>query len=119
MATDSLAAELAAIKAREQARDVPVLVAAVEAVLEHHKPRQLYGMTVSFKGEPLCGHGSDYDGDAHFEADDGIWYCRDKPTVKVCITCADGPDGDSWAEWPCPEYQAITRELTGKGAGDV
>jgi hypothetical protein len=94
--------------------DVPRLLAAVEAVLGHHKPRQLYGMVESFKGDPLCAHGPDYDGDAHFLADDGIWYCRDKPTVKVCASCADGPDGDMWAEWPCTTFKDITRALLGE-----
>jgi len=94
------------------------LLGVVDAVLEYHRPRQLYGLAVSMHGKSLCGHGEDYDGDAHFEGDDGLWYCRDKPAMKVCTTCSDGPDGDLWAEWPCPTFSDITRKLLG-GTADA
>ena len=106
-----------AVQARS-ARDVPRLVAALDAVLKLHQPRQLYDMAESFKGEPLCAHGPDYDGDRHFEGDDGIWYCRDKPTVKVCGTCTDDGDPDLFSKWECPTVEAITRELTGEEHGN-
>ena len=94
--------------------DVPRLLAALDEVLKLHRPRQLYGMVESFSGGRLCAHGPDYDGDAHFEGDDGVWYCRDHPTVMVCDSCADPAYGDMYAEWPCATYAAITRALTGE-----
>jgi hypothetical protein len=94
--------------------DVPRLLKALEAALSFHQPRQLYGMVEDFKGNVICGHGQDYDGDLHFEGDDGLWYCKDKPTVTVCATCCDGPSGDLMAEWECPTYKAILAALTGE-----
>ena len=96
--------------------DVTRLLAALDEVLKLHRPRQLYGMMESFSGGHLCAHGPDYDGDAHFEGDDGVWYCRDHPTVMVCDSCADPAYGDLYAEWPCATYAAITRALTGEAS---
>ena len=90
---------------------------AVLAALKHHRPSQLYSTVENYKGEVVCGHGEDYDGDLHFEGDDGLWYCKDHPTVTVCKTCCDGPSGDLMAEWPCPTYAAILAALTGEGDG--
>lgn len=98
----------------ESAGDVPRLLAAVDAALKHHQPRQLYQMLTGAPAAPACEHGEDYDGDAHFEADDSYWYCRDKPTIKVCISCTDESDGDLWAEWPCPTYSDISAALLGE-----
>jgi hypothetical protein len=94
-------------------------LAAVDKVLALHRPRQLYGLAETMHGRQLCAHDPDYDGDAHFEGDDGLWYCKDKPTVKVCASCADGTDGDSWAEWPCATYSAVLAGLTGEAVGDA
>ena len=100
---------------------MPALLAVAEAVLRLHQPKPLYGL--AFGGlnndQPLCSHDPDTDHDAHFEGDDGHWYCRDKITAQVCRSCADEDDADLWAEWPCPTVQAITRELTGKENGDA
>lgn len=94
--------------------DVPRLLVALVKVLERHQPRPLYQMVEDYDGDPVCGHDEDYDGDSHYEADNGIWYCKDKITGYVCVSCADGPDGDLWAEWPCPTYEDITRTLLGE-----
>jgi hypothetical protein len=103
--------------ARSQA-DVPILLAALEAVLKLHAPKPLYGL--AFGGlnsdKPLCAHDPDSDPDAHFEGDDGLWYCRDKTAGQACVSCADEDAADLWAEWPCPTYLAITRELLGEKA---
>lgn len=135
--TDPLAAELTEISVRNEGRirfarytehtvanhaaegDVRRLLKGMSAVLEHHKPVQLHGMVMSFRGEQLCGHDADYDGDAHYEGDDGIWYCRDKPVVKVCESCCDGSASDLRAEWPCLTYSAILAGLTRKDNGDA
>jgi hypothetical protein len=87
---------------------------AAEAALKFHLPVQLHGMAEDFKGNVTCGHGPDYDGDEHYEGDDGLWYCKGKPTVVICSTClGDGGDG---AIFPCDEYKAILAALTGKEA---
>jgi hypothetical protein len=100
--------------ARSQADVVPLL-AAVERVLELHHPKPVYGL--AFGGlnqdKPLCAHDPDTDPDAHFEGDDGYWYCRDRITCHACAQCADEDAADLWAEWPCPTYVAITSALTG------
>lgn len=122
MADDRVRAELEAIKERadNDLRRLPNitarrLVTALEATLDHHQPRQLYQMITGLPNGGLnCGHSNDYDGDAHFEADDGYWYCRDKPTGKVCDSCGDEADGTLWAEWPCPTYSDIAAALLGE-----
>jgi hypothetical protein len=97
-------------------QDVPRLLAAVGAALEHHQPVQLHGMVTNYSGVPVCGHGQDYDGDQHFEADDGLWYCKSVSTVVICSGClGDGGDG---VIFPCGEYEAILAALTGKGKAD-
>jgi len=97
--------------------DVSRLLSAVEAVLRHHAPRQLYDRVDDYRGNCQCPHGPDCDGDGHYEADDGEWYCRSKPTVKVCGTCADPVNADVWTAWPCPTYRDLLAALTGKEAG--
>ena len=92
----------------------PRLLEAVRKALDHHRPRQLYDLVTGYHGKHLCGHDPDYDGDRHFEGDDGLWYCRDKPTVTVCATCIDGGDPDLFTQWPCPTYRDIARELLGE-----
>jgi hypothetical protein len=102
------------------ARVLP-LVAAVERVLELHQPQPIYGLADNGNGKPLCAHSMDYDGDAHFEGDDGYWYCRDKKEGARCSSCADEENADIWAEWPCPTFLAITTSLSGtdgKEGGD-
>jgi hypothetical protein len=95
---------------------VPRLLAAVDAVLEHHRPVQLYDRVEDYRGKITCGHDRDYDGDLHYEGDDGLWYCRTRPTVTVCACCSDEADADLRAEWPCPTYAGIARELTGEAS---
>lgn len=128
---DPLSAELAAIiirrrhataryaepiDIRESSDDVPRLVKALEAALNHHQPEQLYAMVEDFKGKVVCPHSPGYDGDLHFEADDGEWHCKALPTVVVCSSCADGSASDLREQWPCPTYTDITSALTGKAA---
>lgn len=96
--------------------DVPRLVAALEAALNYHQPEQLYAMVEDFKGKVVCPHSPDYEGDLHFEADDGEWHCKALPTVVVCSSCADGSASDLREQWPCPTYTDITSALTGKAA---
>ena len=100
--------------------DVSVLLAVVDAVLKHHQPKPLHGL--AFGGlnhdKPLCAHDPDTDPDAHFEGDDGLWYCRGKIAGRACVSCADEDAADLWAEWPCPTYLAITTALTGNPASD-
>jgi hypothetical protein len=81
---DALTAELAAIRDREQARDVPQLVAALEAALTPHRR--------SF--QVAWGAGT---GDCHGK--------------HFCIGCSiDGV----YREWPCQPYQDITKALLGE-----
>lgn len=87
--------------------------AALDAALKRHQPRQLYGFIADENHPGRCPHDPDRDWDQHFE-DDGMWYCRDKPVLQVCVSCADGPDGDMWAEWPCPTYADIATALLGE-----
>jgi hypothetical protein len=93
------------------------LLKAVESVLEHHKPVQLYGRVEDYRGNIVCGHDGDYDGDLHYEGNDGTWYCKSRPTVTVCASCCDPDDPDLRAAWPCPTYAGIARELTGEADG--
>jgi hypothetical protein len=93
---------------------VPRLLDAVETTLGHHQPVQLYGTVEDYRGAVICGHDGDYDGDLHFEGDDGLWYCKDKPTVTVCSTCTDDSDSDLRAEWECPTYRDIRAALLGE-----
>jgi hypothetical protein len=90
------------------------LVKALEAALNHHQPEQLYGMVEDYKGNVVCPHGPDYDGDLHYEDDEGFWYCKALPTVVVCSSCADGSASDLREQWPCPTYTGIARELAGE-----
>lgn len=94
------------------------LLGAVEAALEHHKPVQLYDRVEDCRGNIVCGHDGDYDGDLHYEGDYGAWYCKSRPTVTVCACCCDESDPDLRAAWPCPTHRDITRELTGKASDD-
>jgi hypothetical protein len=105
---------LAAVKA---VRDVPLLLKALEAALKHHQPVQVHGTAEDSKGNVTCGHGPDYDGDAHYEGDDGLWYCESLPGPVACSGCPGSPDGE-YADWPCDEYKAILAALTGKEAPD-
>lgn len=130
MADDRLTAELAAIKERlartkdgfssdavaylDSQADVPRLLAAIDAALERHQRLPLYERVHDYKGNVICGHGEDYDGDRHFEGDDGEWLCADKLAGVVCETCVDEAGGER-IDWPCPEYEAILAALTGKG----
>ena len=98
---------------RASKRDAPRLVAALEAVLGLHQPTPIYGMADDGK-KSLCDHPFGEDTDAHFEGDDGYWYCRDKKTGERCSSCADEDQADLWEEWPCPTYLAITRALNGE-----
>ena len=90
---------------------MPRLLAALRAVLELHQPKLIYSLADDGNGKSLCGHPFGADTDAHFEADDGYWYCRDKTSGSRCSSCADEEAADLWEDWPCPTYQAITRAL--------
>lgn len=94
--------------------DVPRLLAALDEVLKLHQPKPIYGLAFTSDDKPLCGHPVDSDPDAHFEGDDGYWYCRDKVTGHSCRTCADEDAADLWAEWPCATFEAISRALLGE-----
>ena len=102
----------------DSAEDVPRLLAAVEKALELHQPKPLYALAASADYPDLCDHAPDIDTDAHFEADDGLWYCSGKITGQVCRECADEDVADLWAEWPCPTYRAIRTALAGEEDGD-
>lgn len=130
MADDTLSAALAEIRDRNEERirfhryteytvahdvaegDVRRLLAALDAVLAMHRPVRTYGEVNPNPGQ-WCAHGPDYDGDRHFEAGDGIWYCKDDPAVTVCSTCTS-LDIQGSVFWPCEEYEAITSALTGE-----
>lgn len=92
-------------------------LAAAEAALSRHRPVQLYGVTECFNGSPGCDHGPDYDGDAHFEGDDGLWRCRDKPAVAICPACLN--EDAEGVIFPCDEYKAILAALTGREVPDA
>jgi hypothetical protein len=95
-------------------RDQPRLLKALEAALKFHEPRQLHKLAFNPDGTPRCGHDPDSDPDAHYEGDDGLWYCEDLPAGVACSGCPESPDGE-YADWPCDEYKAILAALTGKG----
>jgi hypothetical protein len=133
MPDDKLTAELAGIRRRAEqitsehgpddcdlngetctGHDAERLLAVVDAVLELHRPEQLYEWVRRAGGKFPCGHDLDRDWPQHFEGADGMTYCRDKPTVVVCAVCADGPANDLMAEWPCKTYLAISTELLGE-----
>lgn len=95
--------------------DVPQLLAAVDAALKFHQPRQLHELAFNPDGTPRCGHDPDSDPDAHYEGDDGLWYCESLPDGVTCSGCPESPDGE-YADWPCDEYRAILAALTGKEA---
>jgi hypothetical protein len=98
--------------------DLRLALAAVDAVLEQHKPKQLHEWVRRVGAGFPCGHDLDGDWPQHYEGADGMTYCRDKPTVVVCSVCSDGPANDLMAEWPCATYLAISCALLGEGAGD-
>ena len=94
--------------------DIPRLLDGYDALLKLHRLKPNYGLAFSpSTGAPLCGHDPDTDPGAHFEGDDGEWYCRDKVTGQTCRTCADEQNADLWAEWPCVTYHAIAAALAG------
>lgn len=90
------------------------LAAAVETALKFHERVPLYGNAATDDKPDACPH--DPDSPLHFEADDGSgeWLCEGRPEGAVCSTCIDG-EGGGRVEWPCPEYEAIRKELTGEG----
>ena len=83
------------------------LLAAVDAVLAFHVPK-----TVSVTN--LCGrHGAmGWPGRAASRED--VDQCPDCRTTDVitCASCNPTCPGDN--QWPCPEYLAISRALTGE-----
>jgi hypothetical protein len=83
---------------------------ALEAALESHHPEQLHALVEDYHGKVVCPHGGEYDGDLHYEADDG-WHCREMPTVVVCSSCCDPDDDTLRAPWPCRTRADIAREL--------
>jgi hypothetical protein len=120
-ALDEIRADLndgAAYPRRVMEIHVPRLLTALDEALKLHQPRQLHDMVESYDGRHLCAHSPDYDGDRHYEGDDGLWYCKDRPTVMVCTSCSDGADGDLWAAWPCPTYGAVSRAVLGEDGSD-
>jgi hypothetical protein len=95
--------------------DVRRLLKALEAALKHHQPVQLHELAFDPRGNPRCTHDPDTDPDEHYEGDDGEWYCKSLPAGTACSGCPGSPDGE-YADWPCPEYEAILAALTGKEA---
>lgn len=95
-------------------KDVPALLAALEAVLKMHEPIRLYEPAFDWQHISICGHDPDADGwDAmHVETADDGWLCLSKPDGTVCSTCSED---DERASWPCPEYETITAALSGSG----
>ena len=93
---------------------VPRLLGAVEAALKFHERHPLYG-NASTDDEPgACPH--DPDAPEHFEDADepGKWLCLAKFEADACSGCTGTPDGE-YADWPCPEYEAILAALKGEG----
>jgi hypothetical protein len=133
MADDILAAELAAIRERNEGRikamlytertvkhhvaegDVRRLLAALHKALSFHRRVPLYGNAATEEELGACPH--DPDSGLHFESGDGDWLCEGKPEGSVCSTCVDGEGGER-VEWPCGEYLAILAALTGEGKAD-
>lgn len=93
--------------------DVPRLLKALEKALSFHQPCQLHELAFNPNGTPRCGHDPDTDPDAHYEGDDGEWYCESLPDGVACSGCPESPDGE-YSDWPCDEYKAILAALTGK-----
>jgi hypothetical protein len=91
--------------------------AALKAALKFHQRVPLYG-NASTEGEPgACSH--DPGSPLHFEDPDepGEWLCEGKPEGAACSGCPGSPDGE-YADWPCPEYEAILAALAGEEAGN-
>ena len=84
------------------------------AALKFHQPRQLHELAFNPDGTPRCGHDPDSDPDAHYEGDDGLWYCESLPDGVACSGCPESPDGE-YSDWPCGEYTDILAALTGEG----
>ena len=104
------------------ALDVPLLLGALEAVLKDHRKMTLYALSVyahDNSDEPRvhCGHAyAETENSRHVMDDDDNIICLDKPEADVCESCRD--ESGEQIDWPCSTYLAITRELTGKEAGD-
>ena len=96
------------------AADVPLLLAAIEAVLKRHHR----------SGRPVKTHNlcRDHSALAHYSGRmprEVIEICPECTVTEkwVCATCRhECPDDD---EWPCAEYRAITAALTGEEAADA
>ena len=88
---------------------------ATEAALGFHERVNLYGNASTEEEPGNCPHHPD--SDLHFEDGDGSgeWLCEGKPEGAVCSSCVDGEGGER-VDWPCPEYEAIVKAVTGKGA---
>jgi len=88
---------------------------AVEAALGFHERVGLYGNASTEEEPGNCPHHPD--SDLHFEDADGSgeWLCEGRPEGAVCSSCVDGEGGER-IDWPCPEYEAILKALTGKAA---
>jgi hypothetical protein len=99
--------------------DLRLCVAALRAALKLHRKTTVYGLSVrEFDShEPprvWCGHSyEETENSRHAIAGNGDTLCLDKPEGDVCGTCRD--ESGELVEWPCGEYLAITRELTGAG----
>lgn len=108
MAEDRLAAALGEIRDREQSRDVPVLVAAVEAVLKDHQPGR-----VTVLGS-LCER---HENHRHFSIT-----ATEAADVRACQACAATVYDSCTGCGPqvpvdrCPARNAITRALLGEEA---
>lgn len=86
------------------------MATALAKALAHHQPEQLHGMVEDWHGAVVCPHGADYEGDLHYEGEDG-WHCKELPTVIVCASCSDPDDDTLRATWPCATRADIAREL--------
>lgn len=102
---DPLAAALEEIGKREQARDVPLLLAAVEAALDVHALTALHRHT-----EPCP---------AHYASIFGRRECTDCKVIQWtgCETCHEF--GNPAKAEDCTTRQAITRALLGEEAGSA
>jgi hypothetical protein len=95
------------------ATGAPRLLAALDAALTFHRPYHLYGLLDSDPEDAPCSCGHDPEAGCHFEGDDGEWLCGCRIERTVCEACSSEPDGE-YQDWPCDEYQAIARALTGE-----
>jgi hypothetical protein len=105
MADGPLDIEVDALFDHMGTEDLPRLRGVAFVVKQLHREDKLY-LSVSDEDHPdVCPHDPEQDWDAHFEGDDGIWYCTSRPAGSEC-RCGK--------EWPCEEYAAVLGALTAR-----